>query len=210
MFDPRPDPDRTPHRLRVRRRSLGWRSSTGATHRVGLRGRARPGDFHVGQRRTSSPPRRSTAPRGYWWSPGRSVAPAVCRVDTSPVQRWYLGDPAHPEQAPRELPYPAAGTSNAVVSLHLISLDGALDGGAVGRRRVPLPRRCLVGDRGVIARDRAVRAIRSPCGCSLSAPDAESGLTVTVFADDDEAWVDLVSGVPRAACRRTARDVRGP
>jgi dipeptidyl-peptidase-4 len=61
--------------------------------------------------------------RGYWWSPdGTSVLAA--RVDESRVQRWYLHDPADPAQQPREVAYPAAGTPNAEVSLHLLDLDG--------------------------------------------------------------------------------------
>jgi dipeptidyl-peptidase-4 len=61
--------------------------------------------------------------RGYWWSPdGLSVLAA--RVDESRVQRWYLHDPADPGQAPRSIAYPAAGTPNAEVSLHLLDLDG--------------------------------------------------------------------------------------
>ena len=63
--------------------------------------------------------------RGYWWSPD-GTALAVTRVDTAPVQRWHLGDPADPAAAPRDLPYPAAGTANADVSLHVIGLDGSV------------------------------------------------------------------------------------
>jgi dipeptidyl-peptidase-4 len=61
--------------------------------------------------------------RGYWWSPdGNSVLAA--RVDNTRVQRWHLHDPALPEQAPTSMPYPAAGTANAEVTLHLLDLDG--------------------------------------------------------------------------------------
>ncbi|MFI6644188.1 prolyl oligopeptidase family serine peptidase [Streptomyces sp. NPDC050504] len=61
--------------------------------------------------------------RAYWWSPG-SDALLVARVDTSMVRRRYIADPAHPEQAPREIRYPAAGTANAVTTLHLVTVDG--------------------------------------------------------------------------------------
>ena len=63
--------------------------------------------------------------RGYWWSPD-GAALAVARVDTRPIQRWFLGDPADPATAPTEMPYPAAGTPNADVTLHVIGLDGAV------------------------------------------------------------------------------------
>ncbi|MGX1883111.1 prolyl oligopeptidase family serine peptidase [Streptomyces sp. NPDC055287] len=61
--------------------------------------------------------------RGYWWSPD-SGALLVARVDTSMVQRWYLGDPARPEHAPRPVPYPAAGTANAETTMHVVRVDG--------------------------------------------------------------------------------------
>jgi dipeptidyl-peptidase 4 len=62
--------------------------------------------------------------RGYWWSPdGRALL--VARVDVSPVGRWYIADPAHPDRPPREVAYPAAGTANADVSLWLLGLDGS-------------------------------------------------------------------------------------
>src|SRR5439155_5560385 len=61
--------------------------------------------------------------RGYWWSPdGRAMLAA--RVDESRVARWHLHDPARPESAPVTVAYPAAGTANAEVTLHLLDLDG--------------------------------------------------------------------------------------
>ena len=54
--------------------------------------------------------------RGYWWAPdGRRLV--VARVDVSPVQVWYLADPAEPTAPPTALRYPAAGTANADVTL---------------------------------------------------------------------------------------------
>ena len=57
--------------------------------------------------------------RGYWWSPdGEHLA--VCRVDESPVSTWFIADPAHPEKPAVEHRYPAAGTANAKVTLHIV------------------------------------------------------------------------------------------
>ncbi|MEU9012550.1 prolyl oligopeptidase family serine peptidase [Streptomyces sp. NPDC048479] len=61
--------------------------------------------------------------RGYWWSPD-SDALLVARVDNSPVQRRYIADPANPTKPPRSMPYPAAGTANAKVSLHIVRPEG--------------------------------------------------------------------------------------
>src|SRR5579863_1642976 len=62
--------------------------------------------------------------RGYWWSPDGSAL-LVARADESPVTRWHIADPAHPERTPAEVAYPAAGTPNADVSLLLARLDGS-------------------------------------------------------------------------------------
>jgi dipeptidyl-peptidase-4 len=61
--------------------------------------------------------------RGYWWSPDGTRL-AVARVDTTPVQRWHIADPAEPASGPVEVAYPAAGTPNAKVSLWVVALDG--------------------------------------------------------------------------------------
>ena len=61
--------------------------------------------------------------RGYWWSPdGRCLLAA--RVDESRVPRWTLHDPAEPQSPPNTVAYPHAGAVNAIVTLHLLDLDG--------------------------------------------------------------------------------------
>jgi dipeptidyl-peptidase 4 len=62
--------------------------------------------------------------RGYWWSPDGSRL-LVERVDESDVRRWYIASPADPDQPPAEMPYPAAGTPNADVSLFIADLAGS-------------------------------------------------------------------------------------
>ncbi|GLY49541.1 prolyl oligopeptidase family serine peptidase [Lentzea sp. NBRC 102530] len=61
--------------------------------------------------------------RGYWWEPNGTRLIAA-RVNNSEVRRWYIADPANPGTAATEIAYPAAGTANAAVSLHVVSLDG--------------------------------------------------------------------------------------
>jgi len=61
--------------------------------------------------------------RGYWWSPDGNAVLAA-RVDNTRVQRWHLHDPADPASPPQIVAYPAAGTPNAEVTLHLLDLDG--------------------------------------------------------------------------------------
>ena len=46
--------------------------------------------------------------RGFWWSPdGQRLL--VARVDTTPVMRWHISDPANPERPPTVRRLPAGG-----------------------------------------------------------------------------------------------------
>ena len=89
---------------------------------------------------TSSPPRRWTATAATGGARTASAL-AVTRVDTAPVQRWHLGDPADPAAAPTELAYPAAGTANPDVTLHVVGLDGSVVDVEWDRDELPVPRR---------------------------------------------------------------------
>lgn len=62
--------------------------------------------------------------RGFWWAPDGSSL-LVARYDETPVEVWHIADPSHPEVEPVRQRYPQAGTANAVVSLHHVSLGGA-------------------------------------------------------------------------------------
>jgi dipeptidyl-peptidase-4 len=130
--------------------------------------------------------------RGFWWAPdGESLL--VCRVDESNVQRWHIGDPSQPERPPSVLAYPAAGTTNADVTLWLITLGGVRLRVEWDTTEFPYlasvrwrPRhRPLVQ---IVSRDqRKIRVLEV---------DVETGATVTVRDDTDPQWLELVSGVP--------------
>ena len=62
--------------------------------------------------------------RGYWWSPDGATI-AACRVDDGPVAEWTIADPADPSRPAHTVRYPAAGTENPVVTLHVLGLDGS-------------------------------------------------------------------------------------
>ena len=82
--------------------------------------------------------------RGYWWSPD-GAALAVTRVDTAPVAAVAHRRPGRSRQPRRrEVAYPAAGTANADVTLHVVRLDGRGRRRRVGPRRVPVPGRRAV------------------------------------------------------------------
>jgi dipeptidyl-peptidase 4 len=134
--------------------------------------------------------------RGFWWSPdGRQLL--VARVDTGPVARWYLSDPAHPDRPATEVAYPAAGTANADVSVLLVGLDGtrrpvARAGGGAGADATPYLVAVHWSSGGpallhVQSRDQRTTSILAV---------ADDGGTSVVAGDSDPVWVALVPGTP--------------
>jgi dipeptidyl-peptidase-4 len=132
--------------------------------------------------------------RGFWWSPdGASLA--VARVDTTPVQRWHVGDPAQPDRPPAELAYPAAGTPNADVTLHVIDLDGNVVDVEWDRGQFPyLVDVQWTSDGLVITTQRRDQRMVEVLEVSPT-----TGATELRWADMDDQWVELVPGVPRLA-----------
>lgn len=130
--------------------------------------------------------------RGYWWAPdGRSLA--VARVDTAPVTRWHLGDPADPARPPRTLAYPAAGTANAVVQLHLVDLSSS-------RMRVDwdeeaFPYLVTVGWTATGPLTMCVQS-RDQRRFQVLAVDPDTGATRLVREEHDPLWLEIVPGVP--------------
>ena len=60
--------------------------------------------------------------RGFWWSPDSSHLVAA-RVDESPVQTWFIADPAHPSRQPSLHRYPVAGSANAELALAVFDVE---------------------------------------------------------------------------------------
>jgi dipeptidyl-peptidase-4 len=130
--------------------------------------------------------------RGFWWSPdGNTVA--ATRVDTSNVQRWYLADAADPSRRPTELAYPAAGTANADVSLHLIALDGSVVDVDWDREDLPYLADVRWTDAGLLL----TLQTRDQRHVEVVEVDPATGSTTRRWDDHDDAWVELVPGVPR-------------
>jgi dipeptidyl-peptidase-4 len=130
--------------------------------------------------------------RGYWWSPDGDAI-AVCRVDTAPVQRWYIGDPADPASEPTPIAYPAAGTENADVSLHVFPIDRSEPIDVEwDRHAFPYLTDVHWSKGGLIAtvQSRDQRSIQ------VVAIDPTTGETTVLFVDHDDAWVELVAGSP--------------
>jgi dipeptidyl-peptidase 4 len=129
--------------------------------------------------------------RGYWWAPD-GAAVLVARVDETPVQQWFIADPAHPDRTPAEVGYPAAGTPNADVSLLLARLDGSwLE---ISWDRAAFPYLVTVdwaaGGPLIVVQSRDQRRMR------LLSADTTAGTTRVLREDTDQKWVDIVPGVP--------------
>jgi dipeptidyl-peptidase-4 len=129
--------------------------------------------------------------RGCWWSPdGQRLL--VARVDTTPVTRWYISDPANPDRAPVEVAYPAAGTANADVSVLLAGLDGSVR--PVGWEAAESPYLVTVHWSGggpallrVCSRDQRTMRVLAV---------ADDGTAEVICTDTDPHWVNVVLGTP--------------
>ena len=129
--------------------------------------------------------------RGYWWAPdGQAILAA--RVDDSPVQRWWIADPAHPDAAPTEVAYPAAGTPNAEVTVWILDLDGTRREVAWPRDDLPYLVEASWDEHGPLlaleARDQRRLEVRGA--------DPRSGATDALWTDHDEVWVERTPGTP--------------
>jgi len=135
--------------------------------------------------------------RGYWWSPdGESLA--VTRVDTSPVQRWWISDPANPGKTPTEIAYPAAGTDNAWVSLHIVRLDTAGLPESDVEIEWDRQRFGYLADVRWASPDRLLVTVQSRDQRTVEVLEADptTGTTRSRWHDSDDSWVELVPGVP--------------
>ncbi|KIZ14269.1 prolyl oligopeptidase family serine peptidase [Streptomyces natalensis] len=130
--------------------------------------------------------------RGFWWSPDSDRLLAA-RVDESPVRRWWIADPAHPDREPAAVAYPAAGTANAVVTLALLGLDGSRTEVTWDHVRYPYLARVHWSAGGpplLLVQSRDQREQR------YLTVDTETGATRTVHDDEDEVWVEPFPGAP--------------
>jgi dipeptidyl-peptidase-4 len=130
--------------------------------------------------------------RGFWWSP-ESDRLLVARVDDTPVQRWWISDPAHPGRDPQHVPYPAAGTPNADVRLFLVGLDGGRTEVLWDRARYPYLARVHWSAAGAPLLLVQARDQRSQLYLAV---DTASGTTRMVHADEDPIWLELFPGAP--------------
>jgi dipeptidyl-peptidase-4 len=130
--------------------------------------------------------------RGYWWAPD-GQALLVARVDNSPVNRWYIADPANPANPPAEVRYPAAGTPNADVTLLIAHLGGRQVPVDIDYAAFPyIVTACWQGEHDplVVVLSRDQRAMR------LLIVNPRTGTTELLREDTDPHWLEIVTGVP--------------
>jgi len=129
--------------------------------------------------------------RGYWWAPDGSALLAT-RVDDTPVQRWWISDPTHPERVPSEVAYPAAGTPNADVGAWILRLDGERTEVSWDRDALPYLAEAAWDDHGplVALHPRDQRSIE------VRGADPRSGATEALWTDRDAVWVERAPGTP--------------
>ncbi|WP_433894121.1 prolyl oligopeptidase family serine peptidase [Streptomyces sp. CA-111067] len=129
--------------------------------------------------------------RGHWWSPDGTALLAT-RVDTGPVQRWWISDPSDPAKPPHSVPYPVAGTANADVSLHVFPLAG-------GGTEVRWDRRAheYLATAGWDAHGPILSVqSRDQRTVQVLAADPATGATRLLHERRDPAWVELIPGAP--------------
>lgn len=127
--------------------------------------------------------------RGFWWAPDGQSLLVEC-FDDSPLDRWHIADPEHPEREPVVQPYPAAGTANAAVSLWHIALDGTRIEISWDHQRFEYLGRVSWNSHGapllqVLSRDQRTSQVLSV--------DIETGETTVLRTLTDDAWVELTA-----------------
>ncbi|MGH3744905.1 MAG: DPP IV N-terminal domain-containing protein [Mycobacteriales bacterium] len=129
--------------------------------------------------------------RGWWWSPDSARVLAAV-VDDSPVQVWYLADPARPERPATEQRYPSAGTPNARVSLLLAGLDGGVEP-VTGWDADAFP--YLVSVRWT-ADGPALLQVSSRDQRHMQVLALDGAVATVVREDRSDTFLDVVGGVP--------------
>jgi len=131
--------------------------------------------------------------RGFWWAPsGHHIA--ACRVDESPIDEWFISDPAHPERQPTAIRYPAAGTNNALVSLHVLHvIDSAQVAITWDVESFPYLTTVEWIDDDALLLSVCARDQQTIVVLRASAVD---GTTTELWRDSNNTWVDLVPGSP--------------
>ena len=131
--------------------------------------------------------------RGHWWSPeGTHVL--VERADSTEVPTWWIADPANPDSPAHPHRYPAAGTRNPALELHIYDISTGssvqIDWDAkfweylvtVGWQKGHGPLITVMNRR----QDRQ----------QVLDVDPATGATTKLWESADDCWVEWINGLP--------------
>ncbi len=144
--------------------------------------------------------------RGHWWSPD-GMRLLAARVDTAPVPRWWIADPAMPGAEPVAIRYPAAGEPNATVDLAVFEMSREDLDFDISRCRVD-----VAWNEGGWEYLAAVRwtseglllcvQSRDQRTLGVLLADPHTGACDLLRTVSDDAWVELAPGSPQLVSGR--------
>jgi dipeptidyl-peptidase-4 len=131
---------------------------------------------------------------GTWWSPdGRAIA--YEEADATPVEVWYVADPARPGQAPQPSSYPRPGKANVDVRLGVVPVTGGattwVQWDVHAYPYLATVRWDKHGPLLLLVQTRDQKEV------VLLRADPETGTTTPLLTERDSAWVNLHQDVPR-------------
>ena len=129
--------------------------------------------------------------RSFWWAPDSSSL-LVARVDESGIEPSYIADPANPRTSPVPVRYPYAGQANPSTTLWHVRLDGSKDEVDLSQHDHEYLVDVSWGGQSpalVTTLDRRQHTLTV-----LTWQPGGSAQPLRVVRDD--AWVDVVPGVP--------------
>ncbi|NDB18339.1 MAG: S9 family peptidase, partial [Actinobacteria bacterium] len=131
--------------------------------------------------------------RGHWWSPdGRALL--VERADSAAVSTWWIADPANPGATPREHRYPAAGTANPELELHIYDIE---TGAKVVAQWDRTGFEYLVTAGWQQGHNPLITVMnRRQDRQQVLEVDPATGGTSLLWESVDECWVEWISGLP--------------
>jgi dipeptidyl-peptidase-4 len=130
--------------------------------------------------------------RGCWWAPDGDAI-ACARVDERPVHAWHIADPVDPAKPPRAVRYPQAGTANALVTLHVLSMDGERNDVQIDTEAFPYLVNVSWNEHGPLLAWVQARDQRS---ARVVGVDPMTGAVTVLRDDQDERWIHILQGVP--------------
>jgi dipeptidyl-peptidase-4 len=130
--------------------------------------------------------------RGYWWAP-RGDRLLAARVDERPVLVWHIASSIDPALPPRAVRYPQAGSANAIVTLHVLGLDGSRVDVEWDRETFEY---LVTVSWEAEGPPLAIVESRDQRTTQVLTIDVETGATQTIWEDHDERWIHVTQGAP--------------